>query len=40
MNYPVVTISKDANGKVKINQERFLKDKNAKDPGTYTSPFE
>ncbi|XP_060551724.1 aminopeptidase N-like isoform X2 [Ruditapes philippinarum] len=40
MNYPVVTISKDANEKVKIKQERFLKDKNAKDPGTYTSPFD
>ncbi|XP_053377176.1 aminopeptidase N-like isoform X1 [Mercenaria mercenaria] len=39
MNYPVVTVTKDTTGKIKLQQERFLKDKNAKDPGTYTSPF-
>lgn len=40
MNYPVVTVIKDTNGKVKLQQDRFLKDKTATDPGTYTSPFE
>lgn len=39
MNYPVVTISKDSNGKIVFTQERFLKDKNAKDSGKYISPY-
>lgn len=39
MNFPVVTISKMANGHIKLTQERFLKNRDAKDPGVYTSEF-
>lgn len=39
MNYPVVTISSAENGNIKITQERFLKNKNAEDPGVYSSPY-
>ncbi|XP_052782181.1 putative aminopeptidase-2 isoform X1 [Mya arenaria] len=39
MNYPVVTISKADSGNIIITQERFLKNKDARDPKKYTSPY-
>lgn len=39
MNYPVVNVTKTESGKIRLTQERFLKNKNAKDPGVYISPY-
>ena len=38
MGYPVLNIEKISNTKLRITQERFLKDRNAKD--TTKSPFD
>ena len=39
MNYPVVKVTKSSTGKIQIEQERFLTNANAVDPGKYPSPF-
>ncbi|KAK0064997.1 thyrotropin-releasing hormone-degrading ectoenzyme, partial [Biomphalaria pfeifferi] len=41
MNYPLVTVTRDdnSNATLRVQQERFLLNPNAADPGKYTSPF-
>uniref|UniRef100_A0A2C9LPV4 Peptidase M1 membrane alanine aminopeptidase domain-containing protein n=1 Tax=Biomphalaria glabrata TaxID=6526 RepID=A0A2C9LPV4_BIOGL len=41
MNYPLVTVTRDdnSNATLRVRQERFLLNRNAADPGKYTSPF-
>lgn len=38
MNYPLVTVTVK-NGMVNVKQSRFLKNKDAQDPGKYQSPY-
>ena len=40
MNFPVVHVTKNDDGKIKLTQERFLKNKDAVDTGVYPSPYE
>ena len=40
MNYPVVTLTQSDRDNVKVTQTRFLRDRTAKDPGKYVSPYE
>ncbi|KAL4216762.1 hypothetical protein ACF0H5_024485 [Mactra antiquata] len=39
MNYPVVMVTHDQAGQISVSQHRYLKDPNATDPNTYSSPF-
>lgn len=38
MNYPVVKVLRQ-NGKLHVEQSRFLKNENAEDPDKYHSPY-
>lgn len=38
MNFPTVFIERTGQN-LRLSQSRYLLDKNATDPGTYTSPF-
>lgn len=38
MNFPTVFMERTGDN-VRISQSRYLLDRNATDPGTYTSPF-
>ena len=39
MNYPVVKVTKSSSGKIQLEQNRFLTDPDAVDPGKYPSPY-
>ena len=39
MNYPIVKVTKSSSGKIQLEQNRFLTDPDAVDPGKYPSPY-
>ncbi|KAK3108903.1 hypothetical protein FSP39_018341 [Pinctada imbricata] len=39
MNYPLLTVTAPSSGKIRVRQQRFLSNPDAKDPGRYVSPY-